>query len=285
MKSGRIPAKTENVNKIWLLGFALMIIGLSGSNVLAMDLMGPPTVELEKGMFRGGIDYSFSSMDLELIEGTAVIHRNGELQFAGDALSMTIDDFKVNTLYANIGYGVFENVEAFLRIGATTASFGDTMWNEGEDFDSNIDFAIGAGVKATFYEEFNWRIGAIFQISHSELDGEIDSSAWLLPQPNFVEISTTEMQIAIGATYMYSRRLSIYGGPFAHFISGNFDYDFNRIVENTDTGKFSWETNEGPTFGAYIGAQVDIAENLTGNIEYDQTSDASVFGVSFMMRY
>jgi len=285
MKSGSIPAKTENVSKIWLLSFALMILVLSGSNVFAMDLMGPPTAELEKGMFRGGIDYSYSSMDLELIEGSASIYRNGELQFSGDALSVTIDDFDVNTLYATVGYGIFENCEAFVRIGAATASFGDTLWGAGEDFDSDIDFAIGVGAKATFYEGFNWKIGALFQVNRYELDGEIDLSSQAIPQPNFVEISTTEMQLAVGATYMYSKRLSIYGGPFAHFISGNFDYDFNRIVENVDTGKFSWDINEGPTFGAYIGAQIEIAENLTGNIEYQQTSDASVFGAGVMARY
>jgi hypothetical protein len=285
MKSGRIPARTENVSRIWLLGLALMMIGVGGSNVFAMDLLGPPTAGLEKGMFRGGLEYSFSSMDLDLMEGSALVYRNGELQFSGIASSLTIKDFEVNTLYAAVGYGVFENFEAFLRMGAAKATFGDSLWGEGEEFDSNIDLAIGCGVKATFYEGFDWKIGAIFQINRSELDGEIDSSAWTTPQPNFVEISTTEMQIAMGAMYMYSRRLSIYGGPFAHFISGNFDYDFNRVVENVDTGTFSWKINEGPTFGAYLGAQLEIAKNVSGNIEYQQISDGNVFGASVMMRY
>ena len=285
MKSGRIPARTENVSRIWLLALALIMIGLGSSNVFAMDLLGPPTAGLEKGMFRGGLEYSFSSMDLDLKEGSATIYRNGELEFQGTALSLTMKDFEVNTLYATVGYGIFENCEAFLRLGAAKATFGDSLWGEGEDFDSDIDFAIGAGVKATFYEGFDWKIGAIFQINRSELDGEIDSSSWTTPQPNFVEISTTEMQIAMGATYLYSRRLSIYGGPFAHFISGDFDYDFNRVVENVDTGTFSWEINEGPTFGGYIGAQIEIAKNCSANIEYQHTSNTSVFGASVMMRY
>lgn len=285
MKSGRIPAKTENVSKIWLLGFALMILVLGGSNVFAMDLLGPPTAGLEKGMFRGGLEYSFSSMDMDLIEGKGIIFRVGESPVSGTVASETIKDYEVNTLYATVGYGVFENCEAFLRMGAAKATFGDSLWGEGEEFDSNIDLAIGCGVKATFYEGFDWKIGAIFQINRSELDGEIDSSSWTIPQPNFVEISTTEMQLALGATYMYSRRLSIYGGPFAHFISGNFDYDFIRVAENVDTGNFSWKINDGPTFGGYIGAQIEIAENFSGNIEYQQTSNASVLGAGVMMRY
>ena len=285
MRIERIPAKT-NIRTIWLFGFAIILIGFGSSNVFALDLMGPPAAELKKDMFRGGLEYSFSSMDLDLIEGKALVYRNGALLVSGPAASIKIKDFKVNALYATVGYGIFENCEAFLRLGAAKATFGDSLWDQGEEFDSDIDFAIGCGVKATFYEEFDWKIGAIFQINRSELDGEIDSSSWTIPQPNFVEISTTEMQIAMGATYMYSSRLSIYGGPFAHFISGNFDYDFNNIVDQgLDIGTFSWEINEGPTFGGYIGAQINIAKNFTGNIEYQHISNANVFGANIMMKY
>jgi len=270
---------------IWLLALALMIIGLGGSNVFAMDLLGPPTAGLEKGMFRGGLEYSFSSMDLDLKEGSATVYSDGELLGSGTAASETIKDYEVNTIYATVGYGVFENCEAFLRMGAAKATFGDSLWGEGEEFDSNIDLAIGCGVKATFYEGFDWKIGAIFQINRSELDGELDSSSWTIPQPNYVEISTTEMQLAIGAMYMYSSRVSFYGGPFAHFISGDFDYDFNIVGQGIDTGTFSWEINEGPTFGGYIGAQIKIAKNFTGNIEYQHISNANVFGANIMMKY
>ncbi|GEM_PF-972389 len=286
MNSGKIPAKTENVRKIWLLGLTLMIIGLGGSNVFALDLMGPPVTELEKGMFRGGIDYSSSTMDLELIEGNATIYRNGELYGQGIVESLTIEDFKVNTLYANVGYGVAENYEVFLRMGAANATFGDSLWEESEEFDNKYNFAISAGAKATFYEGFDWKIGGIFQINLTELDGEIDSSARTITQPQFVEISSTEMQIAIGAKYMRTGWLSLYGGPFLHFISGDFDYTFTRITDlYFDTGEYSWEFNEGPTYGGYIGAQIEIAKNFFANIEYQQTSNADVIGANIMMRY
>lgn len=285
MRRGRIPATTENVRKIWQLGLALVIIGLGGSNVFAIDPLGPPTGDLEKGMFRGGIEYSFSTMDLDLIEGKVNVYRNGLPLGTGTADSLTIDDFQVNTLYASIGYGLFENCEVFFRMDAAKAKFGDSLWQEGEEFDGNQDLAIGAGIKATFFETFAWKIGGVFQISRAELDGKLDSSSWSIPQPHFIEISTTEMQIAMGVSYMYSRRVSLYGGPFAHFISGNFDYAFNRISKDFDTGEYSWEINEGPTFGGYFGAQINIARNTSANIEYQQTSNANVFGANIMMRY
>jgi hypothetical protein len=283
MNNGKIPAKTENPRMIWLLGLALMIIGLSGSNLFALDLLGPPTAELEKGMFRGGIEYSLSQMDLELIEGNLDLYRDGEF-LTGSIDSITIKDLEVTTLYTALGYG-FENYEVFVRMGAANATFGDSLWEEGEEFDNDYNFAIGAGAKATFHEGFNWKIGGIFQINRTELDGEINSSSWPITQPQLAEISTTEMQIAVGVTYLYSSRVSFYGGPFAHFISGDFDYKFTRIGETVDTGEFSWEINEGPTYGGYLGAQFKFAKKYSANLEYQHTSDANVFGANIMIRY
>lgn len=286
MRSKVIPAKTENARKIRLLSLALIMVGSCGSNVFALDLMGPPNVELDKGMLSGGIEYSFSSIDLNLIEGNAIIYRNGVPLGSGTVESVTIKNLDINTLYAIVGYGIVENYEVFLRMGAAKATFGDSLWDEGEDFDSNIDFAIGAGIKANFYQGFNWKVGGIFQINRTELDGKLDSSSWGITQPNFVEISSTEMQIAMGVTYLWTSRVSVYGGPFVHFISGNFDYTFNRILDaNFDTGEFSWEFKEGPTYGGYLGAQIKLGNNSSANLEFQQTSDANIFGANISLRY
>ena len=285
MNYGRIPAKAD-MKKIRLFGFALLIFGLCGSNAFALDFMGPPTAEIEKGMFRAGIDYTFTDMDLELIEGKGTTFFEGELLEPYALGSQTISGFEVNTLYATIGYGVFENCEAFLRIGAANATFGDSLWDEGEDYDSDIDFAIGAGIKMNFYKEFDWKIGGVIQINRLELDGKLDSSSWAIPQPQMIDISTSEIQIAIGATYMYSRRLSIYGGPFAHFISGDFDFEFIRADEESFLiSELSWEINEGPIYGGYLGAQYELTKNIFANMEFQNSSDASVFGLSLMMKY
>jgi hypothetical protein len=285
MTSGIIAAKTEKIRKIRLLSLALMIVSLSGSHALALDLMGPPSAEIEKGLFRGGIEYSFSNIDLDLKEGKASVFRDGEPLFSDYVDGLRIDDLEVNTLYATVGYGIVENYEVFLRMGMASGKFGDALWEEGEDFDSDIDFAIGAGFKATFYQGFDWKIGGVFQINRTELDGEVKSSSWVVPQPQFAEITSTEIQIALGVTYLWSSRLSVYGGPFVHFISGDFDYKFTHITDSVDTGKFSWEFNEGPTYGGYIGAQVKLLKNSYANIEYQQTSDAEFYGAGLMFVY
>jgi hypothetical protein len=285
MKNGILPAKTEKIRKIQLLSLALIIVGLSGSHAFALDLMGPPSTETEKGMFRGGIEYSFSKIDLDLIEGKATVFRDKALLGSGPVDSITINNFKVNTLYATIGYGILENYELFMRMGTANAKFGDSLWEEGEDFDSNNNFAIGGGFKATFYKGFDWKVGGVFQINRAELDGEVKSSSWVIPQPQLVDISSTEIQIALGVTYLWSSRVSVYGGPFVHFISGDFDFKFTRITNTIDTGKFSWEFNEGPTYGGYIGAQIKLLDNSYVNIEYQQNSDAEFYGAGLMFRF
>lgn len=283
MRLGMI-SETKKIGKILLSALVLMIAGLSGSNVFALDMMGSPTAELEVNMFSGGLEYSLSKMDVDLIEGDLDLFQNGTFQ-TGPVESITIKDLKVNTLYANIGYGIFENYEVFVRMGAAHGNFGDSLWNEREEFDNNYNFAIGAGAKATFYEGFDWKIGGVFQINRTELDGDIDSSSWPVIQPQRVEISTTEMQIAIGMNYLYSSRVSFYGGPFVHFINGDFDYKFTRITGTFDTGEYTWEIKEGPTYGGYIGAQIKLPKNSSANFEYQKTSDASLFGASIMISY
>jgi hypothetical protein len=285
MKNGILPAKTEKIRKIQLLSLALIIVGLSGSHAFALDLMGPPSAETEKGMLRGGVEYSFSKIDLDLIEGKATVFRDKALLGSGPVDSITINNFKVNTLYATIGYGILENYELFMRMGTANAKFGDSLWEEGEDFDSNNNFAIGGGFKATFYKGFDWKVGGVFQINRAELDGEVKSSSWVIPQPQLVDISSTEIQIALGVTYLWSSRVSVYGGPFVHFISGDFDFKFTRITNTIDTGKFSWEFNEGPTYGGYIGAQIKLLDNSYVNIEYQQNSDAEFYGAGLMFRF
>ena len=285
MRRGMIP-EMKNIRRILFSAIVLIMAGLGGSSVFALDMMGPPTAGLDLNMFSGGLEYTYSKMDIELIEGKADFYPNWEYSGSGSVDSQIIDNFKVNTLYVTVGYGIFENCEANLRMGVANAKFGDTFWNEGEEFDNDYNFAIGAGFKATFWQGFDWKIGGLVQINRTELDGEIDSSSWTVPQPNYVEMTKTEMQIAMGVTYMWTGWLTLYGGPYARFISGDFDYKFNRITGPImGSGIYSWDINEGPTYGGYIGAQIQLPKNSFANFEYQHDSDADVFGASIALKY
>ena len=283
MKSQNIPANTKNTSRILLLGLALTIVVLSGSNAFALDLMGPPVAGLEKGMARGGIEYTSSKTDLKLIEGKGEQYRAGELLASEDVDSITISDFKANKVYGSVGYGLFENCEAFLRMGMAGSEFGDSLFEEDESFDGSTDFTMGGGIKATFYEGFDFKLGALIQANWAKYDGKVKIPD--LSSNNFSQIELMEMQIALGATRMFSERLSVYGGPFVVFINGDFELNLSTENEGLLITEYKWDINEGPIYGGYIGAQIKIAKNCYCNIEYQNTSDTDTFGANVMLRY
>ena len=275
MKKRTILASAGIVGKIALLCFVAIAAVPGGSAAFALDLMGPPRATVEQGQIGTGADFSLGEMDIELKNGKWVENQAGVFQDAGNAIDISLGDFETMELYGSIGYGIAENWEAFLRIGAKKAGFGDSIWAQGEDFDSGIDFAVGGGVRATLFEIGDLEIGGLFQANWCNLDGKLDASHW--PSPVFVEVDLIEMQIALGATYPWTDSVSVYGGPFVHYIQGDFETQFTNF-------DITWDIDEGPNYGGYLGAVVEIAENCFFNVEYQHSADASAFAAGLMFR-
>jgi len=253
-----------------------------------MGLMGPPTSGMKKEDFKIGVDYSHSKMDLEFNDGKYVEYLDGWFDASGPQPDLKLKDIKINTVYVNLGYGVTNNFEVFLRLGGTNAKFsGSTFWPTGENFDSNTDFTIGGGVKATFYEEGRLKIGGLIQADWSELDGAIRPKEWPVADDT-VQFDITQVRIAAGPSYELNDAISIYGGPFLHFVRGDWDDVYNQIDPITGgllTSKYSWTVEEDSYFGAYIGAQMEISENTAFLIEYQHTSAADTVGASVAVRF
>ncbi|NQT00511.1 MAG: hypothetical protein HQ580_00665 [Planctomycetes bacterium] len=278
MKKETFVLKAGN---IWLLSFIVM---MSCSTVFALDPMGPPVADLRQGQLKEGIEYSYSTMDVKLHEGKWIEHFDGVFNDSGEATSLTLKDFKMNKVYFNLGYGFTDNLDAFLRLGATTATFGDSIWEDAEKFDSNVDSTIGGGIKATFYEDDKLKVGGLLQASWGEFDGKLNASHW--SAADFVEISMAEVQIAVGPTYKLDDHVSIYGGPFWHFITGDLDDEVNEAIGGgLLNSQFSWDIDDSSTFGAYIGTQIDINENTSLNIEYQHTAESDAFVAGFLWRF
>jgi len=285
MKRG-INLTTAKNRRKWFLGFTLMIVGLGVSDAFALDPMGPPTAELKQGQFKIGIDYSYSTMDLELSEGTWIEHLDGVFYDSGEAVSFALKDFKVSKGYANLGYGIADNCEAFLRMGGANAKFGDSIWEDDEELDSDTDFAIGSCIKATFYEEDNLKLGGLFQANWAEYDGKLQAAHWAAP--DLVKIDMTEVQIAVGATYMWTDLVSIYGGPFLHFIHGDLEDIYSEVDVGGGsllTSKYTWDVSEDSIFGGYIGARLELVEECSLSVELQHTATAYAFGASLIWRF
>lgn len=275
-------ARTGKTAKTCILGFALMMVVLGGSVALALDTMGPPASGLKRGQFRIGVDSSHSEMDLELRNGVWVESIDGVFFDSGDATTFTLKDLEINRDYANFGFGLTDHLEVFLRMGGTNGNFGDSLWEDGEEFESSSDLAVGGGIKATFLKVGGFKLGGLFQASWAAFDGQLSAPHWAAA--DFVEIDIAEFQIAVGPSYTWADRISIYGGPFFHFVGGDLYDTFSEVDAGGGllTSEYAWQVDEDSVFGAYCGLQLEFIKGCSFNVEYQRTAAADAFGVSLM---
>jgi hypothetical protein len=296
MERKTATAQTGNTKKTCLTVFVLMIICFGVPAAFALDTMGLPAAGLRQEQLSVGIDYSHSKMDLELSEGVFDEYINGFYNGRGDLESLILKDFKIDRGYINLGYGISDMIEAFLRVGGASAKFGDSLWEGGEEFDGDTDFSIGCGAKATFYEDDKLKIGGLIQVGWSQFDGRLKPDNW--PTFNYsavdsVEIEITEVQIAVGPAYEIEENVLIYGGPFFHYVDGDLDdiYTETYVLEaggqpqGVITTEYSWAMEEDASYGGYIGTQLELAEDCSFNMEYQLTSSAYCIGANIRWRF
>ncbi len=274
MKKALILTHAQIVGNMWAICVVAAVASLSGSAAFALDHMGPPRAGIDYDQFRIGADVSLSETKLKLTSGRAID--------PATSVAMTdrkIKDFETSKLYVTAGYGFAQNWEAFLGIAATKTEFGDDVYHLGESFDSGIGLGLRGGVRATLFElpDYDVQLGGLIQFNWANYDGGLDVPGQ--PSPDFVEVDLKEMQIAVGATYWWLDGFVVYAGPFLHYIKGD--------LEQEDIGGFdiAWDVDEGPIWGAYIGAQYDLAENCVVSIEYQHSSDANLLGAGLMLTY
>lgn len=286
METPTTSTRTEDMRKLLLGILTLVMVGFGSSSAFALDPMGPPVAGLKQGQFKAGVDYSYSKMDLELTNGTFVEFLDGVLFDTGEATTFTLKDFKASKVYVNLGYGFADNCEAFLRVGGTEGKFGDSIWMDSEQFDGGSDLAVGGGIKVTFFEEDGLKVGALAQGSWAQYHGQMDSPNWT--GPDFVEIDMAEFQIAVGASYTWDESISVYGGPFFHFINGDLDDTVGASITGAGellNSEYAWDINEDSVFGGYFGVQLEVGEGCSFNVEYQKTAAADAFGASLMWRF
>ncbi len=232
----------------------IMLILSCSNTVFGFDPMGPPKAMLSKEEPGGRLEYLYGNMDIRAED-------------PGGSNWIDIEDMEINKIYANIGYGFADGWEIFARLGAAAVSVDESanMDNYGSLIgSSNFNFAIGGGARVTFFESKDISVGLLAQISHTGID-DFNSSSDLLPGLAF-KLSMTEIQVAVGPTWNCTEWLSIYGGPFLHFIDGD-------ISLNTTITGWPADIEQDEILGGYIGANLRFSEspNINCNIEFQTT--------------
>jgi opacity protein-like surface antigen len=280
--------RTENSTWIFYLGFAIAIICISSQAASALSPMGPPASSLKQNDFKIGADYSHSEIDFKFNDGEYVEYLDGWFDAAGGETDLKLKNVKTNTVYVNLGYGVTDFFEVFFRLGGTNAKFsGYNFWPSGEEFESNTDFAVGGGFKVTFYDENRLKIGGLIQAGWSDLDGAIRPKEWPVADDT-VQFDLTQIQVAAGPSYELTDRVLIYGGPFLHFVRGDWEDVYNQVDLGTGgllTSKLSWNVEDDSSFGVYFGTQMEMTENSSFMIEYQHTSAANAVAAGIAVRF
>lgn len=210
----------------------ITIIALMCSQAYCLTLMGPPMAELEQGQKSVGLNLSYSEMDLE----ESIL-----------GISIDIDEVESFAYLFNLGYGISDNLDAYLRLGLTDIEY--------EDFDGSSEFAYGFGMKFTISQQDSMTFGGLFQILWSEADDTILGIK--------TEYEAYEIQIAVGPTYDMDG-ISIYGGPFLHFVDGEIEY----------AGVITSDIEQESEFGGYVGLNAELTESANWQIELQFTGDA-----------
>ena len=275
----------------------IIILSCFCSTALALDFMGPPSAGLKKGQISLGADYSYTRMDIGLDSGVITETTYDDVRVMNSdtfrVSSFTLKRLKMHKLYANIGYGITDNWEVFIRLGGMNTEFSGNFFpgstaSESRDYNGDTGFAIGFGTKVTFYEKDKLKLGALFQMSWASSHASASGVGWR----ETVDIDIIEMQIALGATYQLTEKIAIYGGPFWHFISfngsdlnGYRSYKEDPSQDERMVSHASYNLDDISNFGGYIGARYEVFKDVFYCIEYQHTRSADALAMSIRWKF
>jgi hypothetical protein len=264
--------------KLFLLGVALVLVGLCSSVTLALDPIGPPVAGCKQNQFSVGFEYAYGEMDLEA---------SGPLSKTSHTKAV-IEDVESNKYFARIGYGLSDDWEIFTRIGIVDAEFdGD---GSSPDFESDEEFAFGVGTKKTFVDNGDVKWGAVFQFSWAGEDMDDRFSGQSISFANGgisassvskVELEWYEIQLALGPQWMVEEGIYLYGGPFLHFLEGDLDLE---TAPSSPSTRYEYEIEQESEFGGFVGCLVELDPHIAANVEGQYTNDAwlLVAGVTWL---
>jgi len=272
-----------------LLAVITIMLHFCCSVTLALDPIGSPAGTLKRGQFGIGADYSFSKMDFKA-KGRSILTIYNLT--SGDIIGtqsqeqhLSLDGIKVHKAYANLGYGITDSLEAFLRLGAANAE-----WKG--DGDTHFSFGFRTGL--TFYQKDALQLSALAQYSWAESDFDslpLTTVVGGISYPMLMSgrLNMQELQIALGPTYELTKGISLYGGAFFHFIDGKLNLRSRPFTTGIPgIGCYldsSYDIDQVSELGAYIGAKIDTTKNISYSIEYQHTASADAIAMRLLWRF
>lgn len=285
---------------------AFLILGVAaiagaGSTALGGAPMGPPIALLGEGQWAIGGEYGREEISLQ---GGGLMSTVFQLEGAErfDFVELQeIEDVEMNMFFATLAYGVCDNWDIFVRLGAADAQDDASAVADVTDYgvtgeyslgtlDSSYGFAWGVGTRATFCRSGPWSFGGLMQVTWFEPDdSDIDYLDPVSPPPpqgvhvGEASIDWMQAQVALAAAYQMDT-VQIWAGPFLQFIDGDFDRSGDIFFDTSDLGDFdaSSEIKEEAQFGGHAGLLWAASDQLDLWVEGQITGDSWLVGVGLL---
>ena len=230
-----------------------------------------------------GLEFIYGEMDLHA-ESLSMVTSQGTLLYPSDEFKA----IQTNKFYVNLVSVLSNNNDIFLRLGIMDAKPNKSQNQDnlaGDIGDSDYGFTFGGGIRNTLYqsEDGKEKWGLLAQFSYTSFD--FDKKDYLVNGFETTFSATAdvlEMQIALGPNYEVTDKLSVYGGPFVHFVKGDMEI---RGSINGKPGHGSCDLKQESEIGCYVGLSAELTKNSDFNVEYQFTNDAQAIGFRLIHRF
>lgn len=243
----------------------VLVAGLSTSAFA--ERWGKPGANLEKGQSSLGLEYNYIEAEWDLQPPAYTSCYKAEEQAA------------LNQLLVRVGYGLTEDLEAFIKIGGTSTDLTDIFHgSEGcrnDHLQSNMEFTIVGGLAWTILEKDNFRLGAVGQLTYFEFDDTHLGAVGLRDQ----ELVMTEMDGAIDANVftLEGALLASYDldklTPYAGVCMVITDVDMRWRILGNDPALLDIDVEQEGWFGMVVGVNYEVVENVNVGVELTHVSE------------
>lgn len=263
-----------------------ILICLNGSAVFGIAPIGQPTPTLRKGWWNSSADFSMTKIDLDVKNSTTGSFFTEE----------TLKDYNIDLLLGKAGYGITDNWEVFVGLGAAkiddlggtqTSDWGDSgsAQNDIYKFDPDTGYAAQIGTKITLYEKALIKAGVTCQFTWLGLGGTLKDDTYKdteLRYSNKVDVDSDLkiFQIAPGVSYEFLFGFSVYGGPFFQWVDGEAETDVDKGAYEA-----KMDITSDSSFGGWVGLHADIDVFTSLNLEYQITGSSGTIGINLSSKF
>lgn len=294
---------------------ALLVIGLASTAIFAATAlggapMGPPMALLGEGNWGFGAEYGRETMDMRATGTLRAVYSDIPFDFVE---TVKINDMAMNMIFGTIGYGICDNWDIFVRLGASDArddasaraniprnpndpnalvdQLGIPQCYPLESIDSSFGFTWGVGTRATFCRSGPWAFGGLVQ------------ATWFKPGDSTIRYTDPlwgtgvehvgtgnldfwETQVSLAASYQVDT-VRLWGGPFLQFVFGDFDRSGSILFDGVNAGdrfEASSDLQQASEIGAHFGIDWDLNKQVSLWGEGQVTADSWLVGIGLMFK-